>query len=457
MKGCRLFYKSHLMMDDRKEMIMACCRPAKILLPKEGTDLAKWAVVACDQFTSEPEYWKEADELVGDAPSTLRITLPEVYLEEEGVEERVAKINETMASYLEDGVLEELPAGMMLIDRDTGGPCGRKGLVLAFDLEAYDYKAGSTSLIRPTEKTVVERIPPRLAVRRDALVELPHIMLLIDDPERTVIEPLYEKRDAFEKKYSVDLMMNGGHIDGWFIPEGEATDAVIGALDALNAPERFRERYGLTEDKPLLPFATGDGNHSMATAKAAWEEIKKDLTPEEQAVHPARYVLAELVNIHDESLEIEAIYRVLFGVDMADVCHAAKAFFEAHGATFEEVEGVTPADAAEGEQLFPWYAGEKSGMACVKNSPWALPVATLQAFLDDYLAAHPEAKIDYIHGVDVLKKLSEEPGNMGFWLEDPKKSDLFRGVIMDGVLPRKTFSMGEAREKRYYMEAKKIK
>jgi hypothetical protein len=288
-------------------------------------------------------------------------------------------------------------------------------------------------------------------------VELPHIMLLIDDPERTVIEPLYEKRDAFEKKYSVDLMMNGGHIDGWFIPEGEATDAVIGALDALNAPERFRARYGLTEDKPLLPFATGDGNHSMATAKAAWEEIKKDLTPEEQAVHPARYVLAELVNIHDESLEIEAIYRVLFGVDMADVCHAAKAFFEAHGATFEEVEGVTPADAAEGEQLFPWYAGEKSGMACVKNSPWALPVATLQAFLDDYLAAHPEAKIDYIHGVDVLKKLSAEPGNMGFWLEDPKKSDLFRGVIMDGVLPRKTFSMGEAREKRYYMEAKKIK
>jgi hypothetical protein len=230
---------------------------------------------------------------------------------------------------------------------------------------------------------------------------------------------------------------------------------VIGALDALNAPERFRARYGLTEDKPLLPFATGDGNHSMATAKAAWEEIKKDLTPEEQAVHPARYVLAELVNIHDESLEIEAIYRVLFGVDMEDVCHAAKAFFEAHGAAFEEVDEVSASTADK--QYFPWYAGDRSGFVCVSGSPWALPVATLQAFLDDYLAAHKEAKIDYIHGVDVLKKLSAEPGNMGFWLEDPKKSDLFRGVIMDGVLPRKTFSMGEAREKRYYMEAKKIK
>ncbi len=429
---------------------MACCKPANILLPKEGTDLSKWAVVACDQFTSEPEYWAEADEIVGDAPSTLRITLPEVYLEEPGVEDRVKKINETMAAYLADGVFEELPAGMMLIDRDTGGPCGRKGLVLAFDLEAYDYQLGSVSQIRPTEKTVVERIPPRLAVRRDALVELPHIMLLIDDPDRTVIEPLYEKRADFEQKYSVDLMMNGGHIDGWFIPEGEATDAVLAALDALNSREQFNARYGLMEDKPLLPFATGDGNHSMATAKAAWEEIKKGLTPEEQENHPARYVLAELVNIHDESLEIEAIYRVLFGVDMDDVCKAAKAFFEAHGATFEDGE-------QEGAQVFPWYCGEQSGKVSIKGSPWALPVATLQAFLDDYLAGHPDVKIDYIHGMDVLKRLSAEPGNMGFWLEDPKKSDLFRGVIMDGVLPRKTFSMGEAREKRYYMEAKKIK
>jgi hypothetical protein len=344
---------------------------------------------------------------------------------------------------------------MIYLQRVQSDGRTRIGLIGKIDLEEYDYSPDSSSLIRATEGTVLDRIPPRQAVRRDAAVELPHIMLLIDDPECTVIEPLYEKRDAFEKKYSVDLMMNGGHIDGWFIPEGEATDAVIAALDALNAPERFRERYGLTEDKPLLPFATGDGNHSMATAKAAWEEIKKDLTPEEQAVHPARYVLAELVNIHDESLEIEAIYRVLFGVDMADVCAAAKAFFEAHGAAFEEVDEISASSADK--QYFPWYAGDKSGFVCVSGSPWALPVATLQAFLDDYLAAHKEAKIDYIHGVDVLKKLSAEPGNMGFWLEDPKKSDLFRGVIMDGVLPRKTFSMGEAREKRYYMEAKKIK
>lgn len=430
-------------------MSVRCTKTANMLFPKKGVELSRWSVIACDQFTSEPEYWQEADRLVGDAPSTLRLTLPEVYLEEEGVEGRIAAINQTMRVYEAEGILEELPAGMMLVSRDTGGACDRKGLVMAFDLEAYDYKPGSTSLIRPTEKTVESRIPPRLKVRENASIELPHIMLLIDDPERTVIEPLFALTDQLEQKYDVELMQNGGHLRGWFLPEGELTEQVEAALERLTDRDVFNAKYGLTEDLPLLPFATGDGNHSMATAKAYWEQVKATLTEEEQQDHPARYVLAEVVNVHDESLIIEAIYRVLFGVEPQEVLAAAKAFFAAHGAELQEGK-------AENAQIFPWYAGEKEGCFSVKNSPWSLPVATLQAFLDDFLAQNGEVKIDYIHGQDSLKKLSQAPGNMGFFLPDPAKADLFRGVILDGVLPRKTFSMGEAREKRYYMESKKI-
>ena len=296
-------------------MSIRCTKTARMLFPKAGTDLARWSVIACDQYTSEPEYWEKAEELVGDAPSTLRLTLPEVYLEDADVEDKIAAIHAAMKEYEEQGILEELPAGMMLVSRDTGGACDRKGIVMAFDLEAYDYKAGSDSPIRPTEKTVESRIPPRLKVRKGAPMELPHIMLLIDDPERTVIEPLFKKTAELEEKYDVELMQNGGHLKGWFIPEGELTDQIEDALERLSDREVFNAKYGLTKDLPLLPFATGDGNHSMATAKAYWEEVKKTLTPEEQENHPARYVLAEVVNIHDESLIIEAIYRVLFGAD----------------------------------------------------------------------------------------------------------------------------------------------
>lgn len=426
-------------------------RVPRILMPKPGTDLSKWAVIACDQFTSQPEYWEKLDKSVDSAPSTLRITLPEVYLEEPDVGDRIQTIHGAMEQYLSDGVLEELPAGMVLTSRDTGGTCDRKGLVLAFDLEDYDYRLGSTSAIRPTEKTVEERIPPRLAVREGAAVELPHIMLLIDDPDCSVIEPLFAETEKLQKLYDVDLMENGGHLTGWFLPEGELTEKVEAGLARLADRAVFNAKYGVDDSKPILPFAVGDGNHSMATAKASWEKIKAGLSPEEQENHPARYVLAEVVNLHDQSLEIEGIYRVLFGADADDVLSAAQAFFAAHGS-----EAITADEALVDGQSFPFETADRKGFLNVKNSKWALPVATLQAFLDDYLAAHPAVKIDYIHGLDVLHNLSVQPGNMGFSLPDPAKEDLFRGVIFDGVLPRKTFSMGEAREKRYYMEAKRI-
>lgn len=428
-------------------------RLPKLLMPREGIDLSKWAVIACDQYTSQPDYWNNADAIVGDAPSTLRLTLPEVYLEQPDVKERTAKIQDTMLRYQQDGTLTEYEPGMMLVERTTKSGT-RRGVVLSFDLEAYDYQAGSQSLIRPTEKTVVERIPPRLAVREGASLELPHIMLLIDDPDRKVIEPLFADKDAFRKAYDTDLMLDGGHLSGWFVPEGKETAALIERLNGLADPETFNKKYGLTGEHAVLPYAVGDGNHSMATAKANWERIKQDLSEEERQDHPARFVLAEVVNIHDDSLEIEGIHRVLFHIHPREVFQAADDFFRLHGGM--AYCGDPKSAPSTNVQSFPCMFHGEQVTLCIVDSPWALPVATLQNFLDDFLEKNPKSHIDYIHGADVVRELSQDARNMGFLLPDPAKEDLFRGVILDGVLPRKTFSMGEAQEKRYYMEARKI-
>ena len=428
-------------------------RPPKLLMPREGIDLSKWAVIACDQYTSQPDYWNNADAIVGDAPSTLRLTLPEVYLEQPDVKERTAKIQDAMLRYQQDGTLTEYEPGMMLVERTTKSGT-RRGVVLSFDLEAYDYQAGSQSLIRPTEKTVVERIPPRLAVREGASLELPHIMLLIDDPDRKVIEPLFADKDAFRKAYDTDLMLDGGHLSGWFVPEGKETAALIERLNGLADPETFNKKYGLTGEHAVLPYAVGDGNHSMATAKANWERIKQGLSEEERQDHPARFVLAEVVNIHDDSLEIEGIHRVLFHIHPREVFQAADDFFRLHGGM--AYCGDPKSAPSTNVQSFPCMFHGEQVTLCIVDSPWALPVATLQNFLDDFLEKNPKSHIDYIHGADVVRELSQDARNMGFLLPDPAKEDLFRGVILDGVLPRKTFSMGEAQEKRYYMEARKI-
>lgn len=434
-------------------MANRCTRIPEIMLPREGTDLSKWAVIACDQYTSQPEYWAETDRTVGSAPSTLRLTLPEVYLEDANVAERTAEIHRTMRRYVEDGTLRTLPAGVILTERWSGGSCPRRGIVLAVDLEAYEYTPGSASLIRPTEKTVVERIPPRLKVRQGACMELPHIMILIDDPDRKIIEPLFAQTDALEKVYDTDLMQGGGHITGWFIPKGAQTDAIEAGLEALCDREAFNRKYGCTDAQALLPYAVGDGNHSMATAKAYWEEIKAELSPEEQQDHPARYALVEVVNIHDESLIIEPIHRVVFGVDPDELLGSLIAFYEAQGCN-ARIADKTPADPAA--HAFPFFAAGKQGVLVVEGPKWSIPVATMQTALDAYLEEHPSARIDYIHGEDVVRSLSDKQGNLGFILPDIAKKDLFRGVVFDGVLPRKTFSMGEAHEKRYYMEVKTI-
>lgn len=434
-------------------MANRCTHIPSIMLPRQGTDLSRWAVIACDQYTSQPEYWAETDRTVGDAPSTLRLTLPEVYLEQDDVAARTQAIHQTMQQYLADGTLRTLPAGVILTERWSGGSCPRRGIVMAVDLEAYEYTPGSASLIRPTEKTVVERIPPRLKVRQGACLELPHIMILIDDPDRCIIEPLFDQTDALEQVYDTDLMQGGGHITGWFLPKGAQTDAIEDGLEALCDRETFNQKYGCTDAQALLPYAVGDGNHSMATAKAYWEEVKTGLTAAEQETHPARFVLVEMVNIHDESLIIEPIHRVIFDVDADALLDELCAFYAAQGCRAYVAEQAPADDTAH---AFPFCTAGRSGVLVVEQPKWAIPVATMQTALDACLEDKPAARIDYIHGEDVLHQLAEKPGNLGFLLPDIAKNDLFRGVVFDGVLPRKTFSMGEAHEKRYYMEAKTI-
>lgn len=436
---------------------MNCLRVPKIMMPRKGTDLYKWAVIACDQYTSQPEYWKETEQIVGEAPSALKLTLPEVYLESEDETERVKKIHSTMEQYLEEGTLQELPKGFMLVERSFGKQYSRCGLVAEVDLETYEYKKGAHSLIRPTEMTVEERIPPRLRVRQSASVEMPHIMLLIDDPECTVIEPLIADREQFEQIYDTDLMQKGGHITGWLIPEGERTEDIMVRVANLAEPEAFRDKYALEKDYPLLNFAVGDGNHSMATAKAAWENIKKSLSLEEQENHPARFCLCELVNIHDKSLEVEPIHRVVFNVDEEQLLSEMETYYQEKGCQVV-IEATDTAEIVNTDGAHCFTICSAAGFKSMKVAApvWGIAAATIQNFLDDFLSNHSESKIDYIHGTDVTESLGMAEGNIGFLLPEVLKEDLFIGVIRDGVLPRKTFSMGEANEKRYYMECKKI-
>ena len=417
--------------------------PANILLPHD-CGLTKWAVVACDQYTSQPEYWQRVDEYVGDAPSTLRLILPESKLESDNVEEEIEKINHTMQDYLAEGRLKELENVMILLERKLDSGKTRLGLIGKLDLEQYSYEKGSGTPIRATEGTVLSRIPPRMKVRKNAPIELPHIMVLIDDPDKKIIEPLLSKESKKQMQmiYSATLMERGGRVSGWLLSKEQA-EKVCQQLTALDDPDRFAQFYH-AEGKPVLTYAMGDGNHSLATAKACWEELKATLSPEEQETHPARYALVELVNLHDDSLEFEPIHRVLFGVDPKKLLADFLAAYP--GAHYGE---------GEGHQITYVLPGEK-GVITVPNPTAQLEVGTLQTFLDRYLEENG-GKIDYIHGEDVVEQLASQPDSIGFLLPGMGKDQLFPTVIFDGALPRKTFSMGEAHDKRFYLEARKIK
>lgn len=416
-------------------------KPAEIMLPKD-CDLTKWSVVACDQYTSQPEYWARVAQRVGKEPSALHLILPESCLEGPDVEQDIAEINLTMARYLKDGLFRVYSDSIFYVERTLDSGAIRRGLIGMVDLEQYDYEPGSPAMIRATEGTVLSRIPPRVAVRKNAPIELPHIMLLADDPGRTVIEPLADAKADMEPVYDFELMERGGHIAAWKLNETHM-GCVAEALNALADPAAFNQRYG-TNDMSVLLFAVGDGNHSLATAKESYERQKRLTAPEQWANIPARYALVELGNLHDESLEFEPIHRVVFDVEPEHLLTALVAAYP--GAHYGE---------GNGHVLEYTYAG-REGCVTVPNPGAQLPVGTLQSFLDGYLKKN-SGRIDYIHGEDVTRELSLQPKSIGFLLPAMGKDKLFPTVIHDGVLPRKTFSMGEAHDKRFYLEARKIR
>ncbi len=426
----------------------------QICLPKPGTDLTRWSVIACDQFTSQPDYWDKVESMVGDVPSTLRLTLPEIYLEGSDISNRIAGVQSSMRRYLDEGIVQPTD-GMIYVERTVGGKT-RKGLVVALDLECYDYSKGSASLIRATEGTIVDRLPPRMKIRENALLELPHILVLIDDPRNSVIGSIAESKPQLEKLYDFELMLGSGHLAGYKVNQPALEEKVITALRDLAQPAHFSEKYGVPSTAPVLLYAMGDGNHSLATAKAIWEKIKSSVGMD----HPARYALVEIENVHDDALEFEPIHRVLFGVKK-DFRKQLESAFSGHvqfakAANFEEmIRSVDHGDSRIQKVGLVLDTNEFNVIEFSRPSS-NLAVGTIQPFLDTFLKEGGAERIDYVHGADVTIRLGSQPGNLGIYLPAMKKTDLFKTVIVDGALPRKTFSMGEAHEKRFYLETRRI-
>lgn len=408
--------------------------PADIMLPNVD-DMRKWAVIACDQFTSDQAYWDRVRATAAGSPSTINLILPEAELGTEQEAAHTKVINETMAEYMEKNIFTTYPNTLLYVERTLENGSIRMGLMGMVDLDAYDYNAGATSAIRATERTVPERIPPRQRVRRDAPIELPHILMLCDDHKKELIEPIAAKKDSLRKVYDFDLMEDGGHITGWLV-EGDEVKAFEDRLTAYTAT--VGEKYEGLNGVPMV-FAVGDGNHSLATAKSCYEELKKNNPGVDLSNHPARYALVELENIHDEAQVFEPIHRVVVNTDPEKLLKALEDTYCAPGG-FE----------------VKWFIGDKSGTVSLDKAKSQLAVGALQGFLDAYLKEN-EGTIDYIHDDDALISLAKQDKAIGFLLPAMEKSQLFRGVIADGVLPRKTFSMGHAREKRYYLEGRKIK
>lgn len=420
--------------------------PADILLPnpEQIKDMSKWACVACDQYTSQPEYWNKAFAYAGESPSALRLTLPEIYLAEQSIQSRIDGIQNTMKQYLSDGMLCCHQNCYIYLERTLANGNVRRGLIGMVDLEQYSYLPGSSSLIRATEGTVLERIPPRVKIRRGAPLELPHVMMLIDDREKTVIEPLAQKAadNKFEKLYDFPLMMDSGAVKGYLLKD-ETVETIHQALSQLIEPEAFTSRYGVSPETAPLLFAVGDGNHSLATAKACFEELKNTLPREQWENHPARYALVEIVNLHDASLGFEPIHRFVEGVNPQHLLDALKANCNASVIPEEGAQKIIAAIGGETETLY------------LRSTTSNLSVGTLQNFLDSYLKENC-GQVDYIHGDDVAVSLSQKPNTISFLLPAMEKNELFSTVLLDGVLPRKTFSMGHACDKRFYLEARRI-
>ena len=392
-----------------------------ILLPC-AEDMGAWSVIACDQFTSEPEYWAAAEARAAEKPSTLSLMLPEAWLHTVRADGADGRIADTMRRYLAEGVFQTVPDSFIYVERTLSDGRVRRGLVAALDLEQYDFTGTQRASVRSTEGTVEERLPPRVNIRRGAPLEMPHTLLLMDDRTDSVLSLAEKTKDTLEKVYDFDLMLGGGHIAGWRV-SGETKAAVQSALDALDNAALQREKYGDAAENGKLTFAVGDGNHSLAAAKRFWEEKRETLPENERETDPARFALVEIENIHEPSLDFEPIHRVIFDTDTT----AFAAEFTAHRTEWE----------AEDKTL-----GER--------------VAAAESFCRAYIAAHG-GYIDYIHGDDTARSLGEKPSCAAVLLPPVEKSGLFLSVLKNGALPKKSFSMGNARDKRYYLECRKIR
>lgn len=407
--------------------------PADILLPKSA-DFHRWAVIACDQFTSDAAYWQRVRQLAGEEASTIHMILPEADLGCVDEAKAIEQINATMERYLQEDVFAVYPQSYIYVERTLLNGTVRPGLVGAVDLETYDYHPGSVSAVRATEKTVLERIPPRQRVRKDAGIEFPHVLMLCDDDRRQLLEPIAQQKDQLTKVYDFDLMEGGGHITGWLV-----NGAAAAAFDARlqDYIDSVPAKYADLEGAPVV-LAVGDGNHSLATAKSCYETLKQEYPGVDLSSHPARYALVELENIHDESQVFEPIHRILFHVNGQKLLKDMQAICGDEGFAVEYV------------------MGNQRGTLMLDRARGELAVAVLQEFLDEWMAENP-CEIDYIHGDDEVAQLAQQENAVGFLLPSMEKHQLFRGVISGGVLPRKTFSMGHAREKRYYLEGRRIK
>lgn len=406
---------------------MRTIKSLPILLPKDA-DYNKWAIVACDQFTSQRKYWSDLKEYVGESKSALNLIFPEVYLEDADADSRIETINNTMKEYMNEGIFNEIKDSFILIKRDTKYGYSRLGLVAAVDLEDYCFTHPSNAKIKSTEGVVIERIPPRLKIRENASIELPHIMLLIDDRKKSVIEPLYADKDNLEKVYDFDLNMDGGHLTGYKVDAKKVLDI----FDKYEAS--IQNLYG--DDKNEFIFAVGDGNHSLATAQAHWNKIKETLSEEEREDHPARYALVEIENLHDDGIVFEPIHRFIFGADDAD--------FTTYMASKLSGKG----------SLKMFTSSLEFSIAVDANS--AKAIKDIQDAIDEYIKENKNCSVDYIHGMENLESIASENKGVAIVMPKIQKDELFPFVLKHGTLCRKSFSMGEAEEKRYYVEAKKI-
>lgn len=410
-------------------------KPADILLPRD-CDLSLWSVVACDQYTSQPEYWQRVEERVGRSPSALRLILPESCLEGPSVETDIMEVNNTMSRYLREGRFQEYPNALIYVERTLDSGKVRRGLVGVVDLEQYDYEPGTACAVRATEGVVLSRIPPRVAVRKNAPIELPHAILLSDCGD--IVAPLASRTGEMEPLYDFELMEGGGYVKGWLLTQEQQEQTAR----AIRARKEWadRERGGLL-------FVAGDGNHSLAAAKECYGRRKEMTDPSRWHELPSRYALCELVDLSDNGVDFEPIHRVAFGVKPEELLDALMKYCPS------AVRG------REEGHVLPFVIGRWSQGEITVTKPAAnLPVDTLQRFLDDYTAAHPKARVDYIHGEAEARALAEEREDaVAFLLPRPRWPELFDAVVRDGLLPRKTFSIGRAKDKRFYLEARKIR